>query len=1271
MVIVGRQGTTNNLKRMSGISKLDSSFLRRKITSNNSYTDYAYREAMNRLKNLLSEPYTPSAQLTTIYQRPIYESSFAASDTSHHDHHTFPGRPSLKELSKYFPGTNIVRATCYSAPNHSTDKPIIHELPSGSCNVASSSHCAPVSTSNDANHQELLRFIERQENYIKQMERESDTNREELSSLKFKVQELMHENENLQRMDSDSERDFGKSSTVVMLESKVADLEAKLSQEKLDVKRLKEENENLRSKIATGAGLEIVETYKRKCDELMRDKNRLQDDVKRLEHKIEHMRTYESNLYSKNLRDRDFGEKTFDKSQLEIEVRRLKEDLEYQKERYESLQQEMTRRIAEEREAALRGCTHHKFDHHTSSDDIGAKWEYTSKLQFEIDRHKRVEADLKREISQKNLYIDDLKAEYRHKIKNFQSEINELHAIRDTLESENNHLKLQLERQDRQAQVEATRLNNETASLRSRLDRADTDLMHARREQLRLNEQISALEKELAISDATRDTNNRPELSRIISDMEHKHASTVNELEGMITSQKELMEKLTAECKTLTHKLEDTTLKHKEETKSLRQTNIELMDRLKQLWECYKSINPVFDPVAAAASSTDTPSLTSTTINPETQHNHITPYSDIITKPCMTAASLLANSNQNHDQHPESSSNKFLIASSNETVEDISSIQSNLQTLSNKLTTNPSITSAPSSLLAQSNILSSLNLTSNLNNSNNNVSQDKSKIDNLYDSIISTTVDNMSSLSHSLTNQLSAIKDTYSLPMTFSNVNSSSNFELSNAQDVVKEPTTFEAPAARSIVEQSPRKATKSPLKRIESQSSIRAPSPARETLQRFKSTESIQSATGFEKPYSKQEEYGGMEKRDTHDVAFEDGSVSIKNVVGRRGSKSRAELDRRYESPTRKDVAKTYDAGQDYSQGQQFYTQQPQQQQQQPDYGYEKAEDDSNNNNSNSISLKNSKNNSKRYGYEQQPQYQQATSQGYISDQIPQQSGYQIDQNEQQHQQQQQQQYQEPRYENVSSQEQQYRSDYGGEQQQQQFHQQQYREPEYTQQQVQMQPEQQIQQQQYIPEYEHQQQYQQPEMSQQQQYQQPEMSQQQQYQQQQNVPQSPRTYAQQNMSPMPSSALASQYTDFVDTSGYVESRQSRDAEGTMYAAPTGSIRDSPTLDRARQSPTSFRQQSPIGGSPVIALQQKQPSPQKEVVIAPTPIAATIAKKSPSPPATTEVVPPVTQINQTIRKEVTAPTTSTAARRGTRPPTLRSVNARTRAAAASARGGNR
>lgn len=39
--------------------------------------------------------------------------------------------------------------------------------------------------------------------------------------------------------------------------------------------------------------------------------------------------------------------------------------------------------------------------------------------------------------------------------------------------------------------------------------------------------------------------------------------ATVSELEGMVQDQRQLMEKLTAECKTLTNKLEDATLKHK------------------------------------------------------------------------------------------------------------------------------------------------------------------------------------------------------------------------------------------------------------------------------------------------------------------------------------------------------------------------------------------------------------------------------------------------------------------------------------------------------------------------------------------------------------------------------------------------------------------------------------------------------------------------------------------------------------------------------------
>lgn len=151
----------------------------------------------------------------------------------------------------------------------------------------------------------------------------------------------------------------------------------------------------------------------------------------------------------------------------------------------------------------------------------------------------------------------------------------------------------------------------------------------------------------------------------------------------------------------------------------------------------------------------------------------------------------------------------------------------------------------------------------------------------------------------------------------------------------------------------------------MESQAAMRA-SPVREVqqLQRFKSTDSIQSATGFEKPYSKQEEYGGLEKRDSNDVAIEEGGSKASNA--RRGSNSkqspRTELDRRYDSPTQKVnvdvISKTYEVGgiqraeepignymQGQQQGQQQYYTNPQEEPSfvNQSYGYEKSEDEYN----------------------------------------------------------------------------------------------------------------------------------------------------------------------------------------------------------------------------------------------------------------------------------------------------------------------------------------
>jgi serologically defined colon cancer antigen 8 len=56
---------------------------------------------------------------------------------------------------------------------------------------------------------------------------------------------------------------------------------------------------------------------------------------------------------------------------------------------------------------------------------------------------------------------------------------------------------MQIEKCDRQGKSEIARLNAEISSLRQRLDRADADLLHSRRENLRLCDTVSNLEKEV------------------------------------------------------------------------------------------------------------------------------------------------------------------------------------------------------------------------------------------------------------------------------------------------------------------------------------------------------------------------------------------------------------------------------------------------------------------------------------------------------------------------------------------------------------------------------------------------------------------------------------------------------------------------------------------------------------------------------------------------------------------------------------------------------
>jgi serologically defined colon cancer antigen 8 len=66
------------------------------------------------------------------------------------------------------------------------------------------------------------------------------------------------------------------------------------------------------------------------------------------------------------------------------------------------------------------------------------------------------------------------------------------------IHSSSSFRRMQLERSDRHGKTEVSRLLAENSSLRQRNDRADADLLHSRRENLRLVDQISNLEKEVS-----------------------------------------------------------------------------------------------------------------------------------------------------------------------------------------------------------------------------------------------------------------------------------------------------------------------------------------------------------------------------------------------------------------------------------------------------------------------------------------------------------------------------------------------------------------------------------------------------------------------------------------------------------------------------------------------------------------------------------------------------------------------------------------------------
>ncbi|XP_049304558.1 serologically defined colon cancer antigen 8 homolog isoform X7 [Bactrocera dorsalis] len=608
------------------------------------YTNYAYNEAVSRLKLMLAESYAPPSRgggagsaaggngATGAYMRHVNEDS----TDNYSDNLSVIERPVYSDISKYLspaqksrlsPGVrskpkpfnafssskeNLTLQMPYAASTTTATAPLDYYAPNKTQPqpVTDSVH-APV---------EIFNFIEKQEDYIEQLEKESKYCRNELTNLLGKVKDVINENTHLTETarselatlggvdktlpvtspssDSDEQQHYKKKTSTtprskketssaavkspryasapnIVYEARISELEAELMQANIDLKRLKTENEELKRKLAhvdplvlagahtnapaSSSSTNNCDAHRKQIEHLQLEKNALEESVRQLRKLLDDAKSeqYTSNTSSKRYIN-DLVQ--MERAQAELEVKHLREELDRQHERVRELQHEMARRIADERATAERR-------YNTQVDQLGgdlsSQWEQVAKLQLDLEREKRYSNDMKRDLSNRNAQIDELKMELRSNRNTFLADMAQVNAEKQSLEQEITALRLQLDRAAREAKTEATRLTAEITSLRQRLDRGDADLLHSKREILRLNDEIANLEKELAYGEMKNEIRpTKKDLDKRISEMQEKHVETVNELEDMIQSQKQLMDKLTSECKTLTSKLEDTTLKH-------------------------------------------------------------------------------------------------------------------------------------------------------------------------------------------------------------------------------------------------------------------------------------------------------------------------------------------------------------------------------------------------------------------------------------------------------------------------------------------------------------------------------------------------------------------------------------------------------------------------------------------------------------------------------------------------------------------------------------
>lgn len=199
-----------------------------------------------------------------------------------------------------------------------------------------------------------------------------------------------------------------------MFESRISELEAQLTQAKLELRKAQEENQANLKRLSETSSSESGIELKVELDKALRARYEAEIKLEELQKLLSAARNKETEATQKAKRSMDDRQQVeYERSQSEMEIRRLKDELERTHEKLREAVQEANRRITEERQQMERRYNQ-QIEQFTA--DIASHWETANKSQLEAEKQRREINELKRELSQKQTTIDNLKKEFQNKI---------------------------------------------------------------------------------------------------------------------------------------------------------------------------------------------------------------------------------------------------------------------------------------------------------------------------------------------------------------------------------------------------------------------------------------------------------------------------------------------------------------------------------------------------------------------------------------------------------------------------------------------------------------------------------------------------------------------------------------------------------------------------------------------------------------------------------------------------------------------------------------